>query len=96
SVEIARRLIDFCLDLGRAFEFALAIARRTRTELAIVADNLLLPGAIRRLVVEVRVHRLDAVEKAPALQRPFDKRIAPSEFRRGRRFEDYRLDQDCA
>src|SRR5208337_2338277 len=96
SVEIARRLVEFCLDLGRAFEFAPTVARLARPELAIVADNLLIPGAIRRLVVEARVHRLDAVENAPALQRPLDERTAPSEFRRGRRLEDYRLDQNRA
>src|SRR5580704_9961992 len=90
TVEIARRLIEFCLDLWRALEFTLAIDRRTRAELAVVAQNLLVPGVVRRLVLEVREHRVDAVENAPALQRPFDKRIAPSEFGSLRRLENYR------
>src|SRR5208337_2139949 len=96
SGEVARGLVEFCLDLRRALEFALAVARRTRTELAVVAQNLLPPAVVRRLVFEVRVHRVDAVENAPAPQGPLDEWIAPSEFRRRRRLEDHRLEQDGA
>src|SRR5208282_207260 len=95
-IEVARSLVEFRLDLGRAFEFALAVPRRARAGLAIVVQNFLAPGVVRRLVVEIREHRLDAVEHAPPLQRPLDKRIAPIDFGRDRRLEDHRLEQHRA
>lgn len=97
SVEVARRLVEPGFDLRRAFEFPLTVARWTRSELAIVAENLSMPGVVRRLVLEVRVHRIDVVENAPAFQCSFDKWIAPAEFRGGVwRLEDHRLGQHRA
>src|SRR5271156_5383832 len=81
-IEVARSLVEYRLDLGRAFEFALAVPRRARAALAEVVQNCLAPGAVRRRVVAIGEHRVYAVEHAPPLKRPLDKRIAPIKFGR--------------
>src|SRR5215469_8773993 len=96
SIEVARRLVDARLGLGRAFELAPPVRSRSRAVRAIVAQEILAPRAVGRLAFEVLKHRVAAVEDAPALQRALAERITPSQLRRGRRFKNHGLDQHGA
>src|SRR5437870_1571731 len=91
AVEVGRAAVELRLDFRRAFQCAAAMTVGPRAELAIIAKDVLAPGVVGRLVRETPVHRLDTVERGPALERPFVQ-IAGT-LGQIRWVQDYRLDQ---
>src|SRR6266849_5572435 len=53
-VEIGGGFVQLRFNFGCALEFASAVARRPRRELAVLEQDISAPGAVRRLVREVR------------------------------------------
>src|SRR5229473_4512690 len=77
AVEIARSVIIRGFHLRRAFEHAFAVTVGPCTVLAVFAQDAAAPRMVRRLLLEIREHHVDAVELAPAFERPLMEVVRP-------------------